>query len=151
MAEALDVGEAVFPGRRETNRRVERRRWWRRCASLDGPGDDALTLVGEPAVLAKTKAALDELMSRDLSTLTVAALMVDGVRVRGVLLRGGAGHLRRRNQGPSRPVAGDTENTTVVTRLQADLVDRGLSAVGGLLVVIGGGQGAGPGGVQGLR
>lgn len=33
---------------------------------------------------------------------------------------------------------GDTENTTVVTHLLADLVDRGLSAAGGPLVVIDG-------------
>lgn len=33
---------------------------------------------------------------------------------------------------------GDTENKTVVTALLADLVDRGLDATGGLLVVVDG-------------
>ena len=88
--------------------------------------------------VAKTKAALHELMSRDLSPLAVAALMVDGVIFADqccvVALAIGA-------DGTKVPVGlwlGDTENTTVVTHLLADLVDRGLSAEGGLLVVIDG-------------
>jgi putative transposase len=88
--------------------------------------------------VAKTKAALDALMARDLSELAVAVLMVDGVHF--------AEHccvvaLAICADGTKVPVGlwlGDTENKTVVTHLLADLVDRGLSADGGLLVVIDG-------------
>lgn len=88
--------------------------------------------------VARTKKALEELMSRDLSELDVAVLMVDGVNF--------AEHccvvaLAVATDGTKVPVGlwlGDTENKTVVTHLLADLVDRGLSAEGGLLVVIDG-------------
>ena len=88
--------------------------------------------------VAGTTKALDELMSRDLSQLAVAALMVDGVcfaeRCCVVALALTA-------DGTKVPVGlweGDTENKTVVTHLLADLVDRGLDASRGLLVVIDG-------------
>jgi transposase-like protein len=88
--------------------------------------------------VAKTAAALDELMARDLSDLDVAVLMVDGVNF--------AEHccvvaLVITTDGTKVPVGlwlGDTENKTIVTALLADLVDRGLSAAGGLLVVVDG-------------
>lgn len=88
--------------------------------------------------VARTKRALEELMARDLSELDVAALMVDGVHF--------AEHccvvaLAVTADGTKVPVGlwlGDTENKTVVTNLLADLVDRGLRADGGLLVVIDG-------------
>ncbi len=88
--------------------------------------------------VAKTKKALEELMARDLSELEVVALMLDGVNF--------AEHccvvaLAICADGTKVPVGlwlGDTENKTVVTNLLADLVDRGLSAEGGLLVVIDG-------------
>lgn len=88
--------------------------------------------------VAKTKKALDELMARDLSDLDVVALMLDGVNF--------AEHccvvaLAICADGTKVPVGlwlGDTENKTVVTHLLADLVDRGLSAEGGLLVVVDG-------------
>ena len=88
--------------------------------------------------VAKTRQALEELMARDLTDVEVAALMVDGVNV--------AEHccvvaLAICTDGTKVPVGlwlGDTENKTVVSHLLADLVDRGLSADGGLLVVIDG-------------
>lgn len=88
--------------------------------------------------VARTKRALEELMARDLSELDVAVLMVDGVNF--------AEHccvvaLAITTDGTKVPVGlwlGDTENATVVTHLLADLSDRGLSATGGLLVVIDG-------------
>jgi putative transposase len=88
--------------------------------------------------VARTNKALAELMARDLSGLEVAALMIDGVHF--------AEHccvvaLAICADGTKVPVGlwlGDTENKTVVTNLLADLVDRGLSAQGGLLVVIDG-------------
>jgi putative transposase len=88
--------------------------------------------------VARTKQAVAELMARDLSEVTVAALMIDGVHF--------AEHccvvaLAICTDGTKVPVGlwlGDTENKTVVTNLLADLVERGLSADGGLLVVIDG-------------
>ena len=88
--------------------------------------------------VARTRKALEELMARDLSELNAAVLMVDGVHF--------AEHccvvaLAVTTDGTKVPVGlwlGDTENKTVVTHLLADLVDRGLSADGGLLVVIDG-------------
>ena len=88
--------------------------------------------------VARTKKALAELMARDLSGFEVAALMIDGVHF--------AEHccvvaLAICADGTKVPVGlwlGDTENKTVVTNLLADLADRGLSADGGLLVVIDG-------------
>ncbi len=88
--------------------------------------------------VAQTARALEELLGRDLSDLKVAVLMVDGITV--------AEHccvvaLAILADGTKLPVGlwlGSTENTTVVTHLLADLVDRGLDASGGLLVVIDG-------------
>lgn len=88
--------------------------------------------------VARTAKTLDELMGRDLTDLDVVALMIDGVNF--------AEHccvvaLAVTTDGAKVPVGlwlGDTENKTVVTHLLADLVDRGLSADAGLLVVIDG-------------
>jgi transposase-like protein len=85
-----------------------------------------------------TRAALAELLGRDLSTLEVAVLMVDGVDfanetcVVAMIIT---------TDGTKIPVGlrhGDTENKTLVTAMLADLVDRGLDYSGGLLVVIDG-------------
>jgi putative transposase len=104
--------------------------------------DAAATSTSKSAVsrrfVARTKTALAELMARDLTGLDVVALMVDGVHF--------AEHccvvaLAITSDGTKVPVGlwlGDTENKTVVTHLLADLVDRGLSADGGLLIVIDG-------------
>jgi putative transposase len=85
-----------------------------------------------------TQAGLDELMSRDLSELKLAALMLDGVHFAEACC---VVALAICVDGTKVPVGlwlGDTENKTLVTNLLADLVDRGLSADGGLLVVIDG-------------
>jgi putative transposase len=85
-----------------------------------------------------TKRALDELLGRDLSGLDVAVLMIDGVDFAAQTCVVG---LVVTVDGTKVPVGlrlGDTENKTVVTALLADLVDRGLDASGGLLVVIDG-------------
>jgi putative transposase len=88
--------------------------------------------------VAQTSKALQELLGRDLGDLHVACLMIDGVSI--------AEHccvvaLAICADGTKLPVGlwlGDTENTTVVTHLLADLVDRGLDASRGLLVVLDG-------------
>lgn len=118
----------------------------RRHARVNEPvGDDLdaqATSTSRSSVSRRFKAAtdaqLDELMSRDLSELDLAALMLDGVHFADaccvVALAIGA-------DGTKVPVGlwlGDTENKTVVTALLADLVDRGLNTDGGLLVVIDG-------------
>jgi putative transposase len=85
-----------------------------------------------------TRKALDELLARDLASLNAAVLMIDGVDFaaqRCVVA------LVVTADGTKVPVGlrlGDTENKTVVTALLADLVERGLDASGGLLVVIDG-------------
>ena len=87
---------------------------------------------------AATQAGLDELMSRDLSELRLAALMLDGVHFAEACC---VVALAICTDGTKVPVGlwlGDTENKTIVTALLADLVDRGLSTDGGLLVVIDG-------------
>ena len=85
-----------------------------------------------------TEAALAELMARDLSALDVAVVMVDGIEVARQCC---VAALVISTDGTKVPVGlwlGDTENKTVVTALLADLVARGLSVDGGLLVVIDG-------------
>lgn len=85
-----------------------------------------------------TAKQVEQLLARDLTSLDVAVLMIDGIVF--------ADHccvvaLAITADGTKVPVGlwlGDTENTTVVTSLLADLVGRGLDATGGLLVVIDG-------------
>jgi putative transposase len=88
--------------------------------------------------VAGTAKALDALLARDLSGVHAVVLMVDGIDFAGstcvVALVVSA-------DGTKIPVGlrlGDTENKTVVTALLADLVERGLDASRGLLVVIDG-------------
>jgi putative transposase len=88
--------------------------------------------------IAGTARALEELMSRDLAELDVVALMVDGVHFAEACC---VVALAITADGTKVPVGlwlGDTENTTVVTHLLADLVGRGLDTSGGLVVVIDG-------------
>src|SRR5215207_3588569 len=88
--------------------------------------------------VAGTKRALAELLGRDLSGLGAAVLMIDGVDFAGACC---VVALVVTADGSKVPVGlrlGDTENKTVVTGLLADLVERGLDASGGLLVVIDG-------------
>jgi len=85
-----------------------------------------------------TRKALDELLGRDLCGLDTAVLMIDGVDFAGQMC---VVALIVTADGKKVPVGlrlGDTENKIVVTALLADLVDRGLDAAGGLLVVIDG-------------
>jgi putative transposase len=85
-----------------------------------------------------TGAQVAQLMGRSLAELDVAVVMIDGIIF--------AEHccvvaLAITVDGTKVPVGlwlGDTENTTVVTALLADLVGRGLDHTGGLLVVIDG-------------
>ena len=85
-----------------------------------------------------TQAGVDELMSRDLSELKLAALMLDGVHFAGVCCVVALAICADGTKVPVGLWLGDTENKTIVTALLADLVDRGLSVDGGVLVVIDG-------------
>lgn len=89
---------------------------------------------------AATEAKLAELIGRDLSELDVAALMIDGILFADCCC---VVALAITADGTKVPVGlwdGDTENTTVVKDLLADLVARGLRFEDGILVVIDGGK-----------
>src|SRR5208282_3820922 len=86
----------------------------------------------------QTETALAELMARDLTGEDIKVLMLDGEHMaeRCVIVA-----LAITADGTKKPVGlwdGSTENKTVVRSLLADLVDRGLTVDGGLLVVIDG-------------
>jgi transposase-like protein len=86
----------------------------------------------------QTETALAELLGRDLTGEDITVLMLDGEHMadRCVVVA-----LAITADGTKRPVGlwdGSTENKTVVRSLLADLVDRGLDATDGLLVVIDG-------------
>lgn len=87
--------------------------------------------------------ALDELMNRDLTNVTLAAMMIDGVEISGEMvvcaigITGGQGA----ECGTKIPLGlwhGSTENHVVVKHLLGDLADRGLDLSEGALVVIDG-------------
>lgn len=109
------VGEAVAADARSTSRSAVSRRF-----------------------VKATETALAELLSRDLSGLSLAALMVDGLHIAEHLMVVALAITADGTKVPVGLYEGDTENTTVVTALLADLVDRGLDASGGILVVIDG-------------
>ena len=85
-----------------------------------------------------TEAKLAELMARDLSGLDVAAMMIDGIVFAQCCC---VVALAITAEGTKVPVGlweGDTENTTVVKDLLADLVERGMACEEGVLFVIDG-------------
>ena len=115
-------------------------------AGLEPVGDDLdSTGTGRSAVsrrfVARTKAALDEMMARDLSELDIVAIIADGIEVSehsmvtalGIDAKGHKHILGLRR--------GTTENKTVCRDLFSDLVDRGLDFSPGILLVIDGGKG----------
>jgi len=85
-----------------------------------------------------TETALGELLARDLSQLTVAAVMIDGLHIGDYLMVVALAITADGTKVPVGLYEGDTENTAVVTGLLADLVERGLDATGGLLFVLDG-------------
>ena len=85
-----------------------------------------------------TETAMAELLSRDLSTLDVAVLMIDGVHFAGDVLVVAMIITADGTKVPVGLAHGDTENSTVVKGLLADLVARGLRFEDGLLVVLDG-------------
>lgn len=90
--------------------------------------------------VALTKTALADMFSRRLDDLDIVALMVDGVHVGDHLCVVALGIDMDGHKHALGLWEGATENTTVVTTLLDDLVDRGLDASKGPLVVIDGGK-----------
>jgi putative transposase len=88
--------------------------------------------------VSRTRENLFELMSRPLSDLRLAALMLDAVELKG---RCCVVALGIDTDGVKHPLGlwdGSTENATVATTLLANLVERGLDVEQGVLVVIDG-------------
>jgi putative transposase len=85
-----------------------------------------------------TTAALTELMTRDLTGLEVAVLMIDGLNVAGQMIVVAMVITTDGIKVPVGLILGDTENAVVVTDLLADLVARGLHTNKGILAVIDG-------------
>lgn len=86
----------------------------------------------------RTREHLDALMSRDLADVRLAALMIDGIELKG---RCCVVALGISTEGVKIPLGlwdGSTENKTVTAHLLADLVDRGLDVEQGVLVVLDG-------------
>jgi putative transposase len=86
----------------------------------------------------RTREHLDALMSRDLADVRLAALMVDGIELKG---RCCIVALGVSTDGVKLPLGlwdGSTENKTVTAHLLADLVARGLDVEQGVLVVLDG-------------
>ena len=88
--------------------------------------------------IAATQTAMAELLSRDLSGLDVAVLMIDGVHFAGDVLVVAMAITADGTKIPVGLAHGDTENSTVVKGVLADLVGRGLHYEKGLLVVLDG-------------
>lgn len=87
---------------------------------------------------AATAAKLAELVGRDLSGLDVAAMMIDGIIFAECCVVVALAILSDGTKVPVGLWEGDTENTTVVKDLLADLVARGLEAEAGVLFVLDG-------------
>jgi putative transposase len=73
-----------------------------------------------------TRAALDELLGRDLSDLELAVVMIDGIELAGMTHVVALAITVDGTKVPLSLREGSTENATVATALLADLVDRGL-------------------------
>ena len=90
------------------------------------------------AFISRTRDQLKALMSRDLSDLRIAVVMIDGVDFKG---RTNVVALGITTDGEKLALGlweGSTENATIAQSLLSDLVDRGLDVEQGVLVVIDG-------------
>jgi putative transposase len=88
--------------------------------------------------IGRTREHLDALMSRDLADVRLAALMVNGIELKG---RCAIVALGVSTDGVKLPLGlwdGSTENKTVTAHLLADLVGRGLDIEQGILVILDG-------------
>jgi transposase-like protein len=90
--------------------------------------------------VAATRKQLDEMMSRDLSKLSLCALMLDGIHVAEHLVLVALGIDETGQKHVLGLHEGSTENATVCTTLLSDLVARGMRADRSMLFVIDGGK-----------
>jgi transposase-like protein len=88
----------------------------------------------------RTREALGELMSRQLSDLRLAVMMLDGLELKGRMMIVALGITTEGVKIPLGLWEGSTENATLVSMLLADLVDRGLDPEQAILFVIDGGR-----------
>jgi putative transposase len=86
----------------------------------------------------RTREHLQSLMSRPLADLRLAALMLDGIELKGRCCVVALGVTTDGVKTPLGLWDGSTENKTVTAHLLADLVDRGLDVEQGVLVVLDG-------------
>ena len=86
----------------------------------------------------RTRTALGELMSRQLSDLRLAVVMLDGLELKGRMMIVALGITTEGVKIPLGLWEGSTENATVATALLSDLVERGLDPEQGMLFVLDG-------------
>jgi transposase-like protein len=86
----------------------------------------------------RTRAHLDQLMSRPLGDIRLAAIMLDGIELKGRCCVVCLGITTDGIKVPLGLWDGSTENKTVTVHLLADLVGRGLDVEQGVLVVLDG-------------
>jgi len=120
----------------------------RKCARVGEPIGDELARASRATskssvsemFIEQTTTALEDLMSRRLDDVRLAAMMVDGL---DIAERTHVVALGISTEGVKIPLGlweGSTENATLVTDLLADLVDRGLDPEQAILFVIDGGK-----------
>jgi len=115
-------------------------------AGLEPVGDDLdQSGTGRSAVsrrfVARTHKALDELMGKDLSELSIVALVADGIEVSDHSMVTALGMDAKGHKHILGLRQGTTENKTVCKDLFNDLSERGLDFSRGILLVIDGGKG----------
>lgn len=88
----------------------------------------------------RTREHLQALMSRPLHDIRLAALMLDGIELKGRCCVVALGVTSDGIKVPLGLWDGSTENKTITVQLLADLVDRGLDVDQGVLVVLDGGK-----------
>jgi putative transposase len=114
-------------------------------AGLEPVGDVEQTGTKRSSVwrrfVARTQSALKELMTRDLSELTIVALLLDGVEIAGHTMIVALGIDAKGHKHPLGLCEGTTENKGVCRALLSNLIERGLDFSNGILVVIDGGKG----------
>ncbi|MGO9884782.1 MAG: IS256 family transposase [Solirubrobacteraceae bacterium] len=86
----------------------------------------------------RTREALGELMSRQLSDLRLAVMMLDGLELKGRMMIVALGITTEGVKIPLGLWEGSSENATVATALLSDLVARGLDPEQGMLFVLDG-------------
>lgn len=91
--------------------------------------------------VARTDKALAQILGRDLSELSICALMADGMEIAEHTVVAAIGIDTQGNKHVLGLRQGSTENKAVCAALLSDLVERGLDHSGGILIVIDGGKG----------